>query len=297
MCSKKCAILTFSFLYLALDVFINQCLITNFFTDLKHFILVIPAEERSSNNGNNNSNNTTDSRMGYRDLLLDQWLIANIRDLFLFIILLIVLINHHLCYKFLKFLHHKYINALLCLLMYSYAMIKLLLHADDRKTLRTNVFILIWNIIAAFLYFISLYMLSLLKVFDYKKTNVDGSEPENGGDEADIFLDTIKQTQRKRVSLFRLFSYSKADWLYILIGTVFLLGGSLGKKIFIILTINKRYFFQAEAFVPYYTGQTLDSILVQQNFNNFKTNVGFFMLANFLRYLNSLSTDYFTREV
>jgi hypothetical protein len=124
----------------------------------------------------------------------------------------------------------------------------------------------VWNIIAAFLYFISLYMLSHLKIFDYKKTNVDGSEPENGGDEADIFLDTIKQTQRKRVSLFRLFSYSRADWLYILIGTVFLLGGSL-----------------AEAFVPYYTGQTLDSILVQQNFNFFKTNVGFFMLANFLR--------------
>lgn len=269
MCSKKCAILTFSFIYLSLDVFINQCLITEFFSDFKNFILIEPesnGHHQNHEDSSNSSNSTNDSRMGYADLLIDQWLIANIRDLFLFSILMIVLINHHLCYKFLKFLHHKYINALLCLIMYSYAMAKLLVHADNRTMIPTNVFLLVWNIISAFLYFIVLYMLSLLKVFDYKKTNVDGSEPENGGEEGDIFLDTIKQTQRKRVSLFRLFSYSKSDWLYILIGTMFLLGGAL-----------------AEAFVPYYTGQTLDSILVQQNFNFFKKNVSFFILANFLR--------------
>ncbi len=42
----------------------------------------------------------------------------------------------------------------------------------------------------------------------------------------------------------------------------------------------------AEAFVPYYTGQTLDSILVQQNFSSFKSNVVYFILAHFMRYQN-----------
>jgi hypothetical protein len=217
MCSKKCAFLTFTFFYLTLDIFINQCLMTNGFTDLKNFMYF-----------NTESSNGTTKTIEYADLLIDQWLISNIRDLFIFIILIIVIINHHLCYKFLKFLHHHYINATLCLLMYSYAMIKLLLHADNRTTHLTNVFMLVWNIISGFLYFISMYMLSLLKVFDYKKTNVDGGELENGGDEADIFLDTLKETQRKRVSLFRLFAYSKSDWHYILVGTVFLLGGAVG---------------------------------------------------------------------
>lgn len=78
--------------------------------------------------------------------------------------------------------------------------------------------------------------------------------------------DTIKETNKKRTSLLRLFKYSKNDVHYILLGTVFLLAGAV-----------------AEAFVPYYTGQTLDSILVQQNFESFRGNVTFFIAANFIR--------------
>jgi hypothetical protein len=123
----------------------------------------------------------------FADSLVDVWAISILRDIFLFIIGLVVLIHHRIIHIFIKNFHRKYISALLCLLMYSYAMLKLLIHADNRKTNISNVFICIWNIIAAFLFFIVWYMLSLLKLFDYKKTNVDGGENENG-DEADIFL-------------------------------------------------------------------------------------------------------------
>ncbi len=39
---------------------------------------------------------------------------------------------------------------------------------------------------------------------------------------------------------------------------------------------------KGEAFVPYYTGQVLDSIVVKQDFDNFKDNAKHFILAHFL---------------
>lgn len=176
MCTKKCAFLAFTFLFIFIDIFLNQLYMTDGFTDINKFLLI-------------NSNGTL--LILYADLLVDIWIVSIVRDIFLLIISFIVVIDHRLCHKFIKFMHHKYINALLCLCMYSYAMIKLLLHADNRKTNLMNVFMLIWNIIAAFLYFISMYLYSLLKVFDYKKTNIDGGELENG-EEADIFLGNFK---------------------------------------------------------------------------------------------------------
>ena len=88
---------------------------------------------------------------------------------------------------------------------------------------------------------------------------------ENAGEE-DIFKETLKETQKNRSSLFRLFKYSKADWNLILIGSVFLLVGAI-----------------FEAFVPYYTGQVLDSITVQKNFEHFRHNAIFFIAAHFSR--------------
>jgi hypothetical protein len=103
------------------------------------------------------------------------------------VVAFVVSIHHRIIHSFIKNVHRKYISAVLCLLMYSYAMIKLLIHTDNRPKNNINVLMCIWNIIAAFLFFIVWYALSLLKLFDYKKTNIDGGENENG-DEADIFL-------------------------------------------------------------------------------------------------------------
>jgi hypothetical protein len=87
--------------------------------------------------------------------------------------------------------HKKYISALLCLAMYSFAMIKMLLHADQRVPQQHNMIMFIWNIIAAVLFFLSWYMMSLLnlKNSNYFKTDVDGGDlGESAPTEDDIFL-------------------------------------------------------------------------------------------------------------
>lgn len=168
MCSKKCACVTFIFIYIAIDILINLLLMTEGLVSLKNYYFL--------------SNPTI-----YADLVIDVWLISFVRDIFLLITVLFVLINHRFIHNFIKLIHQKYLSAFLTLSMYSYAMIKLLIHADARKTIPFNVLINIWNIIAAFLFFIFWYSLSLLKVNDYKKTNIDGGDAENA-DDNDIFL-------------------------------------------------------------------------------------------------------------
>ena len=79
--------------------------------------------------------------------------------------------------------------------------------------------------------------------------------------------ETLKETNKKKSSLMRIFKYSGPDLPIILVGTFFLITGAI-----------------CEAFVPYYTGQVLDSITVQRNFEHFKHHVILFIGANFLRY-------------
>jgi hypothetical protein len=152
--------------------------------------------------------------------------------------------------------------------MYSFAMIKMLVHADQRVPDRNSMIMFIWNIFAGVLFFISWYMLALLKSkrSSYTKTDVDGGDLGDNALEEDILINTLKETQKKRSSLLRLFKYSKADWLYLLAGTLFLIVGAI-----------------CEAFVPYYTGPVLDSIIVVKNFSNFKTNAILFISAHFIR--------------
>lgn len=218
----------------------------------------------------------------------DVWIISIVRDVLLFLIILIIAIRHRLVYSLIRFIHKKYLSAFLCLIMYSYSMLKMLLHSDQafnnkRSPDNTSMLMFIWNIIAAFLFFIVWYSISLLKLKEcnYQKTNIDGSDMGDNDGEEDIFLETLKETKKKRSSLFKLFSYSGPDWAFILVGTIFLILGSI-----------------SEAFVPYYTGQVLDTIIVKQDFDNFKENAKHFILAHFMSgMLGGVRTCMFTIAV
>nr|QUF59444.1 ATP-binding cassette transporter Abcb9 [Brachionus angularis] len=234
-------------IYISLDVFLNVFFVTKSFTRLPWL--------------------SNESKDVYKieSSLIDVWTISIARDLFLAILLFIVLIRDQLVHPFIKYIHQKYISSFLCLLMYSFCMVKMLLHADQRKqTDKINMFMFIWNIVASFLFFITIYMLALLKPkqsANYQKTDLDGTDNNL---EEDILIETLKETNKKRSSLFRLFKYSKKDLFFIISGTFFLIVGAV-----------------CEAFVPYFTGQVLDSITVQKNFDHFKKNVVFFIAANF----------------
>jgi len=247
-CSKKFGCIALIAMYVCFDALVNLFFVTNAFAKYPSF-----------------------QDLNFKTLIYDVWLISLTRDLLLLIVLFIVGIKHRIIYNLIRFVHKKYLSAFLCLLMYSYSMAKMLLHADEAhqkqiKSDQTNMFMFIWNIISAFLFFIAWYMLALLKVKDsnYRQTAVDGGDMGDNPEE-DIFLETLKETKKKRPSLLRLFKYSSPDLTYILIGTLFLLLGAI-----------------CEAFVPYYTGQVLDAIMVKQDFVSFKANAIFFIAAHFL---------------
>lgn len=246
-CNRKCGCLFIISCYLSMDIIVNLFFVTKSFTKKPEGFQSFRIDTS----------------------LIDVWLISLIRDFFLLFVLIFFISRQQLIYPFVKFVHKKYISSFLCLIMYSYAMIKMLLHADQRKEIdRSSMLMYMWNTCAAFVFFLSWYMLALLKLKDcnYQKTDVDGGDMgENAGGDEDIFIETLKQTKKKRSSLFRLFKYSGPDLLFILMGTFFLIIGAI-----------------CEAFVPYYTGQVLDSIIVKNNFDNFKQNAIFFISAHFL---------------
>jgi hypothetical protein len=164
------------------------------------------------------------------------WVISLVRDAVLLLVILTVGIRHKFIHQFIRFVHKKYVSALLCLIMYSYSMLKMLLHSDQaftdqRPSDNTSMLMFLWNIISAFLFFIAWYMLALLKPKEsfYQKTNVDGGDAGENEVEEDIFLETLKETKKKRSSLFRLFRYSGPDWPFILVGTIFLIAGAICK--------------------------------------------------------------------
>jgi ATP-binding cassette, subfamily B (MDR/TAP), member 9 len=244
-CTPKCGCLLLIAIYVGFDAAINLFFVTGAFT---HLPVLKPFEIHTT--------------------LIDVWLISVLRTLVFIIILTFTAVRHRIIYTFVRKLHKSYITAFLCLIMYSYSMIKMLLHANLRKADRVSMLMFIWNIFGALLFFISWYMLTLLKLKEssnYQKANFENNEQGDGTGEEDIFMETLKETQKKRSSLIRLFAYSKPDWLFILIGTIFLLFGAI-----------------CEAFVPYYTGQVLHSIILAEDMANFKSNVIRFVLAHFL---------------
>jgi len=69
-------------------------------------------------------------------------------------------------------------------------MIKMLLHSDTRQVKQSSMLMFIWNVVAGFLFFISWYMLRLLnhKQLNYRKTDIDGGDLGENGNEEDIFI-------------------------------------------------------------------------------------------------------------
>ncbi|CAF0729488.1 unnamed protein product [Brachionus calyciflorus] len=251
MCSntKKLMCLILLTLYVTFDAFFNLVFTTKSFKQTPWLSML-------------NKYNFTTS-------LIDLWIVSILRDIFLTCVILMTIIRHHVTHRFIKYIHTRYLGATLCLLMYSFAMIKMLFYSDGRKdTDVNNMFMYVWNIFSGFMFFISVYLLALLKPKfsdNYQKATVDGGDPNEVPQEEDILIETINEANKKRSSLFRLFKYSKADLHLILIACFFLIIGAI-----------------CEAFVPYYTGQVLDTITVHKNFTTFKKNIILFIAANFL---------------
>ncbi len=243
-CTKRFNCTLFILMYLCSDLTLNLLFVTNLLKRLPSF-----------------------DGFDVRSSLIDVWIISLLRDVILLTILFLFVIKHNFIFSFIKWVHNHYLSAFLCLMQYSFVMIKMLLHADQREPDRSTMIFLIWNIAASILFFISWYAMALIKPKEcnYSKTDVDGGDLGENAHEEDIFIETLKETQKKRSSLFRLFKYSKKDIHYILIGTFFLLVGSI-----------------CEAFVPYYTGQVLDSIIVKKDFTDFKKNAILFIGAHFI---------------
>ena len=57
---------------------------------------------------------------------------------------------------------------------------------------------------------------------------------------------------------------------------------SLAQNLWLAILTLLSVCFKGEAFVPYYTGQVLDSIVVKQDFTHFKSNAWHFILAHFM---------------
>jgi hypothetical protein len=180
-CTKKCACIFLITLNISFDIIFNAFFVTKSFTKW-------PFENLFSY-----SRMANEKKWSYEfsTSLFDVWTVSVMRDLFLLIVVCISGIKHHKIYYFIKFIHQKYIAAFLCLIMYSFAMIKMLVYADQRQIVdKQNMCMFIWNIIAAFCFFISFYMLALLKPKEcsYRKTDVDGGDLGEIAGEEDIFI-------------------------------------------------------------------------------------------------------------
>lgn len=169
-CSRKCFCVGLIAVFISMDILVNLFFVTESFKKTPDF----------SNYHINSS-------------LIDVWFISMARDLVLFVVVTFVAIRHKFISGFVKFVHKKYISAFLCLMMYSFAMIKMLLHSDTRQVKQNNMFMLMWNVFAGFLFFISWYMLRLLKhkQSNYRKTDIDGGDLDENGNEEDIFIGNL----------------------------------------------------------------------------------------------------------
>lgn len=207
-CNRKCACIFLILLYVCFDFLINAFFVTRQFTQWPDFV-----------------NYSIESSM------VDVWCVSVCRDIFTLVVTIIFAAttpSHRFAYLFVRWIHKNYVSSFLCLIMYAYSMIKMLLHADQRRADRNLMLMFMWNIAASFLFFISIYMLALSKpkIANYHTTDGDDDD-ENNANERDIFIETLKETNQKRSSLSRLFRYSRPDWHLIVSGTIFLLLGAI----------------------------------------------------------------------
>ena len=217
MCTntKKFICITLSLAFVSIDVLLNAFYVTKSF---KQGLWLSEEHPR---------------KYAFATSLIDIWIVSLIRDIFLTILVLWTMIAHRKAHSFIKFVHKGYIGAFFCLIMYSFAMIKMLFYADQRANPDKNYMLMcVWNIFAGFLFFIEVYMFALIKPKqsdNYQKTNIDGGDPEDNPQENDILIETLNEASKKRSSLFRLFKYSKSDLHLISIASFFLLVGAVCK--------------------------------------------------------------------
>jgi hypothetical protein len=157
---RKLLVTCLIFMYLIGDNLINIIFVTHSFTKLPSFV----------------------SDYNVSSSLIDIWLISLVKCTFLFVFTLLVIVRHSLVFKFIRFIHLKYISLVLCLAIYSFAIVKMLLHAETRLIEAKCMAMFIWNFISSFLFYACWYMLKLLKL----RTINRGSKKEGDGNEEDL---------------------------------------------------------------------------------------------------------------
>ena len=164
---KKLFIICLIFLYLTVDFLINLIFVTEIFSKMPSFMDYTASSS-----------------------LIDIWIVSLAKCGFLLTISLLVVIRHEIVINFIRFVHSKYISLLVCLGMYSFAIIKMLLHAETRDIKVIPMAMFIWNFFSSFLFFGCWYMLKLLKL---RKLNMNRNvsleeDSKDNDDEKSTFI-------------------------------------------------------------------------------------------------------------
>uniref|UniRef100_A0A8C5P858 ABC-type oligopeptide transporter ABCB9 n=1 Tax=Leptobrachium leishanense TaxID=445787 RepID=A0A8C5P858_9ANUR len=143
--------------------------------------------------------------------------------------------------------------TLVCYLIATYAMIKLLLYSEEEKPVQDPWFwsLLVWTWVSSALTLCAWSQLGQLS----PGREEPGSYSALSGDQGEAQCHRKKQEQEKELStatVGRLLSYSKQDSGYLILAFLFLILCSLG-----------------EIFSPYYTGLVIDGIVVQRSLEQF----------------------------
>jgi hypothetical protein len=143
-CSKKCGCLSLIAVYISLDVLFNLFFVT-FSANLTKSFITSPNISKSFHRFPSFQN------FNIKTSTYDVWVVSLVRDAFLFFIILTVAIRHRFVYTFIRFIHKKYISSFLCLIMYSYAMLKMVIRLFILYK-RENIWVYLknWNKIFSF---------------------------------------------------------------------------------------------------------------------------------------------------
>ncbi|XP_013401168.1 ATP-binding cassette sub-family B member 9 isoform X1 [Lingula anatina] len=175
--------------------------------------------------------------------------------------------------------------AVITVILWVCQIIKLLLFSDAVSNLRKPWFwaLFCWTLIASVLMFVLWWQVAELKVISKKKyhginstigereglinanTTLSSGSEDSEDEEKEHHNGNRHKKKKKKASrttsIFRLLKLSKDDWPFILAGFFFLLCAA-----------------GAEVFLPYYTGQVIDGIVIEQSYEKF-TNAIIIMSA------------------
>ncbi|XP_067395735.1 ABC-type oligopeptide transporter ABCB9 isoform X1 [Emydura macquarii macquarii] len=149
--------------------------------------------------------------------------------------------------------------TLVCLLVGIYALVKLLLYSEVRKTIKDPWF---WSLFAwTYLSLVATFCLWQLLSSVTSSREELGVNSESRADAEETCDSSSATAQEKReeasgATIHKLLSYTKPDALFLGIATFFLLIAALG-----------------ETFLPYYTGLAIDGIVIQKSMDQFSTAV------------------------